>query len=314
MGVPCWHAGLVRSKVGIAVLAAVVVAVAAVVSIAVVASNGEQSRDTSGRPGTSLGDGFTVVEGTTLIGDPIPIGASVAQSGTEVIDEGWTASLIIDGGDPMEILEAYLRQAEAAGLVGETDPRCALDLDVTICSVFARTPEPAAPHSFTARVVRGLREDVLSDHVVLRFATTYLYWQYIPAPAGDRVSEVPAAPSEWPPLAEVGDGLGTAGELQHEIVVQEGSRLAGPPHLNLDYGTGGVEVVLEVTGDPRQVLDLYLDHLGEEAGHSDPAVQEIDAAVVTTAFAGGGGGDGFDLTLVEREGRPTWLAISASHD
>ncbi|QYG92692.1 hypothetical protein HC251_09780 [Iamia sp. SCSIO 61187] len=301
------------SKVRIAVLAAVVVVAAAVVSIAVVASNGEQSRDTSGRPGSSLGDGFTVVEGTTLIGDPIPIGTSVAQSGTEVIDEGWTASLVIDGGDPMEILDTYLRQAEATGLVGETGPGCALDQDVTICSMFARAPEPDQPHSFTARVVRGLREDVLSNHVVLRFATTYLYWQYIPTPAGGRVSEVPAAPSERP-LAEVGDGLGTAGELQHEIVVQEGSRLAGPPHLNLDDGTGGVEVVLEVTGDPRQVLDLYLGHLGERAGHSDPAVQEIGAAVVTTAFAGGGGGDGFELTLVEREGRPTWLAISASHD
>ena len=181
-------------------------------------------------------------------------------------------------------------------------------------AIFARTTDRSSPRSFEASVVRGWREDVLSDHVVLRYATSELYWEYGPSAAGDLPSTVPAAPSTWPPLAGTGDGLGTAGELTDAILVQEGSRLAGPPHLALDDVTGGIEAVFEVTGDPRTVLDAYLDHMGEPRDRPEPDVRQIGSAVVTSAAAGGAGGDTFGLTLVEQEGRPTWLAISASHD
>ncbi|QYG92693.1 hypothetical protein HC251_09785 [Iamia sp. SCSIO 61187] len=322
------------SKAGIAVLAAVVVVAAAVVSVVVVAGDGGGQRDTTsappptteasgpvviesaaGPPGTSLGDGFTLVEGTTLIGDPIPIGVEVVQSGTPIVDEGWTASSVVDGGDPLAILDAYLRQAEATGLVRESGPGCVLDQEVTICSVFARTPEPASPRSFTAQVVRGMRDDVLSDHVVLRFSTTDLHWQYGLMAAGGDGPSVSAAPTTWPPLPVPGEGMGTAGELGYDLPVQEGSRLAGPPHLDLEDATGGIVALLEVTAEPRTVLDAYLDRLADvNADVSDPEMREIGDAAVTTAFAGWAGGDAFALTLVEREGRPTWLAISASHD
>jgi hypothetical protein len=99
------------------------------------------------------------------------------------------------------------------------------------------------------------------------------------------------------------------------VVVQEGSRLAGPLHLGLDDATGGTVSILEVTGDPRAVLQTYIDHFAELGlDVSDPDVREIGDAVVTTAYAGEAGGDDFTLTLVERSGRPTWLAIEGSHD
>jgi hypothetical protein len=268
-----------------------------------------------GPPGTALGDGFTVVDGTTLIGEPIPIGVAVVYQGQPIVDEGWIATSIVAGGDPIAIIDAYMRQAEEAGLVQQPGTGCASDLDVTICSAFARSPDPGTPRSLLATVLRGWREDVLSDHVIVRFSTTDLYWehdQFRDAGGGDLA--IPDS-TAWPPLASVGEPLGTAGETTHAVVVQEGSRLAGPPRLNLDDVTGGIVAILEVTGDPRSVLRSYLDHLAEVGVEGPtPEVLEIGDAVVTKAFPAEAGGDHFTFTLVERSGRPTWLAIERTHD
>jgi hypothetical protein len=269
----------------------------------------------AGPPGTALGDGFTVVEGTTLIGDPIPIGVAVLYQGQPIVDEGWTATSIAAGGDPIEIIDAYMRQAEDAGLVQQPRTGCARDLDVTICSAFARSTDAAEPRSLAATVVRGGRDDVLSDHVVVRFSTTDLYWEHgqVGGP-GDQDLTIPAS-TAWPPLASVGEPLGTAGETTHAVVVQEGSRLAGPPRLDLDDATGGIVAILEVTGDPRSVLQTYLDHLAQLGLEGrTPEVLEIGDAVVTTAYPAEAGGDHFTITLVERSGRPTWLVIEGTHD
>ena len=268
-----------------------------------------------GPPGTSLGDGFAVVDGTTLIGDPIPIGVAVVYQGQPIIDAGWTATSIVDGGDPIAILDAYMRQAEQVRLVEQPGTGCARDADVTICSAFARSSNPGEPRSVSATVVRGWREDVLSDHVIVRFSTADIYSEHGQVgSAGDRASDI-ASSTAWPPLKSVGEPLGTAGETTHEVVVQEGSRLAGPPRLNVDDATGGIVAILEVTDDPRSVLQTYLDHLAELGPNgSAPEVLEIGDAVVTKAYPGEAGGDHFTLTLVERPGRPTWLAIEGSHD
>lgn len=109
--------------------------------------------------------------------------------------------------------------------------------------------------------------------------------------------------------------MGTAGETTHAVVVQEGSRLAGTPRVNLDDTTGGIVAILEVTGDPRSVLQAYLDQMAELGLEgSAPEVLEIGGASVTTAYPYEAGGDHFTFTLVERPGRPTWLAIEGSHD
>lgn len=269
----------------------------------------------AGPPGTSLGDGFAVVEGTTLIGDPIPIGVAVVYQGEPILDDGWTATSIVDGGDPIGIVDAYMRQAEKVGLAEQPGTGCTSDIDVAICSAFARSADPAEPRSVSATVVRGLREDVLSDHVIVRFSTTDLYWEYGQVRrAGDADLAIPAS-TAWPPLKTVGEPLGTAGETTHAVVLQDGSRLAGPPRLNLNDVTGGIVAILEVTGDPRSVLQTYLDHLAELGlAGAAPEVLEIGDAVVTRAYPGEAGGDSFAFTLVERPGRPTWLAIESSHD
>lgn len=272
-------------------------------------------RSAAGPPGTSLGDGFTVVEGTVLIGDPIPMGVSAVRRGQPIIDEGWTATSIVDGGDPIGIIDAYMRQAEDVGLVEEPGSGCDHEADVSTCSAFARSPEVDEPRSVSATFVRGHREDTYSNHVIVRFSTTDLSWNQgevgtdSPADAG-----VPA-PVAFPPLPSVGEPLGTAGETTHALPVQEGSRLAGPPRLNLDDTTGGIVAILEVTGDPRSVLQAYLDHMaGLGVEGSPPERLDIGDGATTIAYRSEPGGDHFSFTLVERHGRPTWLAIEGSHD
>lgn len=265
-------------------------------------------------PGTPLGDGFSVADGTTLIGDPIPIGVASLYQGEPILDQGWTATSIVDGGDPLEIVEAYLRQAADAGLAVDPGAGCTSTLQVTTCSGFARSPDHAEPRSLSVAVVRGRREDVVSDHVVVRYSTTETFRDLGRNISGTTALAVPD-PVSWPPSPSPGEELGTAGEVIHRVEVQEGSRLAGPPRLNMDDATGGIVALLEVTGDPRSVLDRYLaDLTGTGLSGSGPEARTIRGAVVTTAGAAGAGGDHFSLTMVERAGRPTWLEVSGSHD
>jgi hypothetical protein len=264
-------------------------------------------------PGTPLGDGFEVVEGTTLVGDPIPVAA--VHQGQPIVDEGWTATSIVTGGDPVGIVDAYMRQADDVGLVEQPGTGCTHDVDVVICSAFARSSDAAEPRSVSATVVRGRRRDVVSDHVIVQFSTTAMHWDYGEVQrTGDPDLGIPAS-TEWPPPSSVGEPLGTAGETMRAVVVQEGSRLAGPPHLNLEDATGGIVAILEVTGDPLSVLQTYVDQLAALGlAGSTPEVLEIGDAVLTSAYMDEAGGDSFTFTLVERSGRPSWLAIEGSHD
>ncbi|CAN5481229.1 hypothetical protein BH24ACT5_BH24ACT5_12820 [soil metagenome] len=239
----------------------------------------------------------------------------MVRGGRPIVDEGWTATSVVNAGDPIGILDAYMGQAERVGLVQQGETGCTLEVGVTICSAFARSTDVAVPRSVSATVVRGSRDDVVSDHVVVRFSSTDFYWQYSQVQgAGDPHLTIPASTS-WPPLKSVGDALGNAGETTHSVVVQEGSRLAGPPRLNLDDTTGGSVAILEVTGDPGLVLQTYLDHLAEFVPEGPAAeVLEIGDTVVTTANRSEAGGDSFTLSRVERAGRPPWLVIEGSHD
>lgn len=269
----------------------------------------------AGAPGTALGDGFTVADGTILVGDPLPTGLLAYSQGEPGADGGWTAMSIVDGGDPTGIVDEYMAQAARAGLDEQPGKGCARDLEVTICWAFARSPGLADLRSFLAAVVRGPRGDVYSDHVVVRYATSARYWEYGNLHHGSRAVESPAGPVAWPPLAGAGDPLGTAGEMGHEVTIQEGSRLVAPARLNLDDVTGGVVAMLEVTGNPASVLGAYLDSLASQGLEaSPPRTLAIDGAVVTNAVADEAGGDSYGFTIVERPGRPTWLRIEGSHD
>jgi hypothetical protein len=269
----------------------------------------------AGEPGTPLGNGYEVAAGTTLIGDPVPGGTAYYTNNEPVIDDGWTATMVVEGRELTEIVDAYLRQAEDNGLKIVTSPRCGLDVKVTICTGFARSNSESDFTTLTVQALRGMRADVVSDHVVVQFSTLEVTWS-----AGERLqtSGVGAPipdPVGWPPLPAVGDTLGTAGEVTRSVTIERGSRLAGPPRLNVNDTTGGIYAVLEVTGDPSEVLHRYVQQL-TRSGLSGPSevVETAGDAQLTKVWLDEAGGDGFKLTLVERPGRPKWLIIEGSHD
>lgn len=277
----------------------------------------------AGGPGTPLGAGVEVVEGTTLVADPYPFltdggdAASPGDAGADRVEAGWSATTVVDGGDPLAIIDAYLDQAARNGMEAEVAVTCTPDLlprEVT-CTGFARSADPDEPRSLGVTFLRGQRADLVSNHVVVVYSTSPETWEWgAPDVGGGRDLSLPAPPT-FDPLPGPGEQLPADGEVERRITVQPGSRLAGPPHLSLLDATGGIEAILEVTGDPLAVLDAYIEHLHELGLEgSAPTTERAGGTVVTSAFANVAGGDHVALRLVERAGRPTWLWLSAGHD
>lgn len=278
-----------------------------------------------GQPGTPLGDGFDVVDGTLLIGDPIPLGREVplpaganvsAPEESSPVDQGWVASLKIDDGDPVEIMDAYIEQAEAAGMIEQPGTGCSLDYEPELrCSAFARSPDRDPPVSLGVQFVRGQRNELVSDHVIVRYSTADLYCEFGQDSVSDDLDvEILPAPS-LPPLTQAGEQLPDGGEPLRVLTVEEGSRPAGSPHLNVNDATGGITAMLEVTDEPARVLTRYREQLaGVNITGRDPITQVLNGATVTTLYADQPGGDYFELVLVERSDRPTWLSVKAGHD
>ena len=265
----------------------------------------------SGRPGTPLGDGLEVVDGTTLLADPRPYLSADGEMA------GWLATSVVDGGDPLAVVDAYLDQAEAAGLTPQGEPTCAPDPTPTgfICTGFARSGDPADPRSMSVTFLRGQRVDLVSNHVIVTFSSTDVTSSSdMPTSGGGGDVSLPDA-RPWGQLPEVGEALPADGEVTRRIVIQPGSRLAGPPHLSLDDATGGTHAIFEVTGEPIAVFDAYLEHLHDLGLEGAPPTERRSGGVVVTeAFANVAGGDDVFLRLVERPDRPTWLWLSAGHD
>lgn len=297
--------------------AALVVVAAAATGLWWARSSDDAGTEFRGPPGTPLGEGFSVAEGTRLIADPLPSGDEMRLGGERIADEGWTATTIVDGGAPLQILEAYLDQGAAVGLVDQLPPQCSTDGNVMICGAAARPVDPDEdPRRLLVTFLRGPRGDVVSDHVTVRFSTIHVPWvDTWPGALAPAEVEVPGPPS-FRPLARVGESIGTADELRNEVLVQEGSRMAGPSHLNLNDATGGVVALLEVTGDPDEVLDAYRAHL-LDLGLGDSWVTDtrtVGDAELTITRANEAGGDHLSMVLVERPGRPTWLTVTGGHD
>jgi hypothetical protein len=99
----------------LAVIAAAAVGVSGLVVAIIVAGNGSDDRSRSPAlfgAGAEIGDGFTVADGSTLLGSRVPEATSIYVGMRRL---GWSAVLLVDG-DPGAVLRAYVAQSEALGL------------------------------------------------------------------------------------------------------------------------------------------------------------------------------------------------------
>ena len=277
----------------------------------------------------TIAPGFTVVDGTELVGVPIPAFVGRTLNGTDVTDDGWWATLILDG-DPAEIVDEYLDQAVAAGL-DDGDPRPAAcdwiaDRQVSCTSGVARTPDAADPRSLEIRAVRGEVSGEPVSHLRLRYSTREDVWGGLPSVseevtpssggAGGEGVAPPEPSGDWPALPEAGDPFDRAWGGLGVLDVVPGSVLVAQPGYGLGCDSTDWSAILRVDGDPETILQQYVDqYLSVEPAltmQEPDTVDTGDGTTLTTVHGFIPTGDvAATLSLVTDPAAdaPAWLAI-----
>lgn len=165
--------------------------------------------------------------------------------------------------------------------------------------------------------MRGSSGEQPNSHLTLKYSAIERDWsrgddaEYGSA-YGDIEAPLAQPPAAWPPLPETGDSFGDHLVALKELEIAPGSHLAAAPLVNqIDESFA----VMEVTGDPAHVLSAYRDQLLDIVGEvSEPRRVQVGGTTLTTIFASEAGGDHYELELVQRPGRPTWLTAVGGHD
>lgn len=276
-------------------------------------------------PGTGLGDGFEVTEGSTLIGAPIPLGTTVVLNGEPIVDDGWRAFLYVDG-EPEAVVDAYLEQADERGLTpvplpdsevfaeeGEAPAqgwgRCGSNDGLGY-----RCRAAASDGDATCLTVDVMRERGAS-HLELALMRNYRFDVPCGAPAGVLVlggEVVPGPPERWPALPGPGEPFGERWEHLSEIHVQEGSQVVAAPIRHDMCDT--VTAALAVDGEPLEVLDRYVAAFGALMNIEPDVTSERDerAGVVLERrrINEPAGGRSFTADLVVDAEGQGWLYLS----
>jgi hypothetical protein len=256
-------------------------------------------------PGTELGAGFTVAEGSVLLGTTFP-------SRTSYSDDGGFRALLLVTGPFREVFEAYKEQAADIGLTLAPDygpSYCSPDR-VYLCSGQGGRD----PFAGRSAWVRAWRRPGKPD----RPPVSHLYLQYrdLPQefPPGTVLQPQPRAdvgtPPEtgaWPRLPEEGEPVEPRGDGQEPLLLPEGAQLvAHRGHGTCSPATGSTLVLR--TEAPDEVIERILDqHPDRTPGAADEQREEDGAHVVHRTWGSGGGG--YELWAVTRPDEPTYLLI-----
>lgn len=238
---------------------------------------GIAARGGGGGPGTALGDGFSVARGSELIGTVFP-GQGLSSNITAVGSTyTWSAVLRLEG-NPIKVMNRYLRQADDAGF--EVGADCSLSYDdgravppsgrppnaesllSLTCTVIGGTrPDEGAPEDLSIELRRSADRTPYEDNIIIRFAR-------LPADSAPRFAPqgwVATLPAAWetgvpdapepPRVAKVGKAIRPGDpDAVRLIDVVDGTRLLAPPALPC-FGRGGFDAVLEITRDLDEALD-----------------------------------------------------------
>lgn len=284
-------------------------------------------------PGTALRDGLEVATGTVLVGGVLPDG--IDSPFGDLTGEGWWALLFVTG-EPSEVLEAYLVQAEATGMERVEVPEGApaflredLPADAqqyTACGA----PSEGGPAGYSCSGLAMTDGGAPCLHVNLARRTTgdtvesSLRLRRVTDPGGcvgdgfhmigDPDAEPPVLPDDWPALPAAGDPFGEAFGMLATLEVADGAELAVPPFG--DGGCGGSSALLAVSGDPMDVLVAYgsqLDALAPTAERTDVVPHSMpDGSIVHEIRRQElGGGNTYVARLLERAEDPALLVLGA---
>jgi hypothetical protein len=267
---------------------------------------------TSG-PNTELGGGFSVVDGSLLLGVPMPPRASYGANPPPL--HGWRALLLVTG-DAGAVFTAFAHQAARAGFVFDetNDGFCRQEDEVLTCDAYASE----GPYEHRRELQLGLRrgqpgpERRPVSHMSIEYSVTGTP----PPTAGppercecgvaDRGVEVP---DDWPALP--GEGQPFEDSLPHQdaMDVEPGSRpVAHPVPLRGLWSSA----LFLVTDEPEEVLDRYERQLDPHDRFERR--QRVAGGSRLHRFWGHGGGT-YTADLLIRPGGPDYLLIEHSpHD
>lgn len=251
-----------------------------------------------------LGAGLAVADGSAPLAPSFPL---IEPGRSEPY--GFTSLLLVTG-NPVDVLEQYLRQAAHLGL-----PLVASDTD--LCRVTA--PEGGPDHVMchaaspidlgdrdppdTRRLFISLYWGAPSDE---RYPASHLTITYVEGdePARGTVPHIeisfPSIKVPKPtPLARVGQTVGTK-MSRSGFKVLDGSKLVASPLVT----DSGEDAILRVHGDPGSVWESYLDTVGQCSASDEVSV---DGERVRYALCGGGGASSDLRMITTREGTWLWL-------
>lgn len=258
--------------------------------------------------GTSLGNGFSVVEGSLLLGAVLPSGSAGSFGGVPIEDDGWRAMLLMTG-DARDVFDAYAEQAAAIGLsVVPERPggMCSVEDGVFRCSGVGEAGsffDRSIQIALWRAPLEGDRRPL--SHLLLQ------YRQAGPNPdresdsadyTGDQWNGNPPLPEDWPDLPDVGEPYDPDyGGLR----VEEGSQLVAHPARS-SICPPGTTALFHVTGNPAGVVSAYVAQLPSDGGSLNER-RDDGATVFSTGW--NAGGDSYGAAAFVRDGEPTYLLI-----
>ncbi len=259
-------------------------------------------------PGTELGGGFIVADGSHLLGATVPYLFYDDGHGDRSEDDGWQAVLLVD--EPgRAVFDRYVDQAEAQGIPILGAVRCEGRDGSLTCSADGGDGTPGRQRSVSFMLHQepgeGGRPPVSSLVIDFHSMATLPYdpTAFLPRepPRNDEPGQVPAP---WPDLPRSGDQFWT--DRPHEpFTVKEGSTLLAHSVRVDEVGTA---TMFEVTDDPESVIDRYVDQSGPETSNEVRTFERDGATLTTDAWSDGGT---YVIRIVERPGEPTWMLLVA---
>lgn len=275
-------------------------------------------KDATHGPGRDLGAGFTVVDGSILLGETFPIGVAFEYNGRPVEDRGFSASLLVTG-DARRVLDAYAAQAAVIGLPLSRDNTLGICRDDDLAKAFVCTASASQGPPDHGRGVRLTlwRGAAVGDRAPL--SHLYLVYSEIGEPPfegpvdeegtddGPGVGN-PPLPRDWPALAEVGEPY-ESGIAQPPLRVEPGTELVAHPSLSGTCGPStGSTAVFRVTGDPREILVALAEQQFGGQNDASPVRKEDvdDVELLKISWTNGGS---YTVTAAIRPGEPTWMLV-----
>jgi hypothetical protein len=203
------------------------------------------------QPGSAIGDGFVVAEGSLLLGTTFATGPHLELHGRSIADDGWKALLFVTG-DVQRVLGDYIEQARDAGIPADplrcSEPRGPTESED--CWFEGSVGERGRSRGINGEFVRGSPNP--ESHLMLTYSDPDGADAGEPPEPYDTLDEPTTPfPAEWPRPPTVGEGFGVL------VSLERNSRLVAPP------ATGGIRrwAVVAIYGSAIDVLDRYARQL-----------------------------------------------------